>query len=203
MTVASGAEGLLARLKVETRLQHTRAEDALPLLRPELTHGQYAALLAWQRARQAPLEAALGRVLRAALPPADWGALDLTGRLKTPLLDLDLRALEHAPLPNVLPPTWLTGEADAWGCAYVLEGATLGGQVVTRHLRRTGFPDNTLHFYRSYGEQVGPRWRTFGALLGARHAAAPDPATFAAQAVRAATLTFELFTHPGAPTETP
>ena len=123
--------------------------------------------------------------------------------LEPPLLDLDLRALEHAPLPNVPPPTWLTGEADAWGCAYVLEGATLGGQVVTRHLRRTGFPDNTLHFYRSYGEQVGPRWRTFGALLGARHAAAPDPGTFAAQAVRAATLTFELFTHPGAPTETP
>lgn len=201
MTVDSGAEGLLARLKRETRPQHTRAEQALDLLRPTLTRAQYAALLAWQRARQAPLETALESVLRAALPATDWAALDLPARRKTPLLDLDLRALGHAPHPDLLPPAWLASEADAWGCAYVLEGATLGGQVVTRHLRRAGFPDATLHFHASYGEAVGPRWRTFGTLLGARHAAAGDPAEFATRAVQAARLTFELFTHPDAHTE--
>ncbi|NTX98892.1 biliverdin-producing heme oxygenase [Deinococcus sp. JMULE3] len=208
MTVASandvsGTGSLLARLKVETRSQHARAEAALDLLSPGLTRARYARVLAWQRARHAPLEDGLNRVLRAALPDPDWAALDLEARAKTPRLDLDLRALNQPPLPTLPPPAWLSTEADAWGCAYVLEGATLGGQVVTRHLLGAGVSPDTLHFYRSYGPDVGPRWRTFGALLGARHASAPDPEAFATRAVRAATLTFELFTYSADAPEAP
>lgn len=205
MTAASGAEpgGLLARLKRETHAQHVRAEQALNLLAPDLSRERYAAVLAWLHARHVTLEPALRAALRGSLPDATWQALAWEQRLKAPLLALDLATLRRAHAPAAPAPAWLRTEAQAWGAAYVLEGATLGGQVVTRHLRRAGLPEAGLHFYGSYGAQVGPRWRTFMALLTERHGLHPAPDVFAAQAVAAATLTFELFTFPAAPQPAP
>ena len=43
--------------------------------------------------------------------------------------------------------------AQTLGCPYVLEGATLGGQVVGRHLRENLnlSPENGAAFFNSYG----------------------------------------------------
>ena len=53
------------------------------------------------------------------------------------------------------------------GVAYVLEGATLGGQFISRHLEQTlGFSGGQgYRFFRSYGPEVGPRWQAFRAEL--------------------------------------
>ena len=54
------------------------------------------------------------------------------------------------------------------GACYVLEGATLGGQFIARHLEVTlGLSGGDgYRFFRSYGGEVGARWSEFrGELL--------------------------------------
>ena len=59
--------------------------------------------------------------------------------------------------------------AEALGCIYVFEGATLGGQFIAGHLRRNfGLtPENGAAFFNSSGERVGQMWESFGATATA------------------------------------
>jgi heme oxygenase (biliverdin-IX-beta and delta-forming) len=96
----------------------------------------------------------------------------LVGRQKLPLLTADLQNLgideahrfsiprcEHLPLLNDTP--------SGFGSMYVFEGATLGGQVLSRHMEQhLGLKDGDGYsFYKSYGQNVGVMWRDFGQLL--------------------------------------
>jgi heme oxygenase len=49
----------------------------------------------------------------------------------------------------------------------VLEGATLGGQLIARHvIPLLGLaPDAGAAFFTSYGAEVGARWRSLGEFL--------------------------------------
>jgi heme oxygenase len=51
----------------------------------------------------------------------------------------------------------------AVGVLYVLEGATLGGQFIQRHLQTTlGLtPSQGLSFFCSYGDGVGTMWQAY------------------------------------------
>ncbi|GGR64462.1 heme oxygenase [Deinococcus seoulensis] len=189
---------ILPQLKTRTRVQHEQAEASLNLMDPLLTRGEYVRVLRHMWTLYVPLEDRLG----ALLGPANRAALDWPARLKRPLLERDLRDL-GSPLPDrALHPDaldFLHAEADAWGAAYVLEGATLGGQLLRRHLHTAlDLGNGGAAFYGSYGELVGPRWKAFGAALEARGAADPDPQGFAERAVQAAGRTFALFITPGA-----
>jgi heme oxygenase len=89
---------------------------------------------------------------------------------KTPLLiaDLDVlgaRAPAQLPLCTELPE--LFSAAQVLGCLYVLEGATLGGQVISRHLRTTlGIgPETGGRLFHGYGEQTAAHFRAFSASL--------------------------------------
>ncbi len=55
------------------------------------------------------------------------------------------------------------------GCLYVLEGATLGGQVVRRELlNRYGLgPGTGCSFFSSHRERAGEMWKEFCAALSA------------------------------------
>lgn len=186
---------LLQRLKTETRPHHERTEGVVRLMDAHLTPADYRRHLEDFHGLYLPLEARLAGPLSALEP-----ALGLEARWKTRLLEEDLRALGHdtgslARLPRAAPLPALTGLAEALGCAYVLEGATLGGQLILRHLRRHFGPDarvGTFAFFRAYGDQVGPMWRAFGdALTQASQRAASD--TFDAAVVQGARDTFDTF----------
>jgi heme oxygenase len=121
-------------LREGTREHHARAEARLPLLDPALDRATYEWALAALLGVQAPLEDALAG--------ADWHRVGLDWgrtRRRAPLLVLDLARLGWAPaavaaIPRcaaVPHPRTLGG---ALGCAYVLEGSTLGGQLVRRHV---------------------------------------------------------------------
>jgi heme oxygenase len=49
------------------------------------------------------------------------------------------------------------------GFTYVLEGSTLGGQVISRHFRKLWEQDDNagLGFFGAYGVETGPKWRSF------------------------------------------
>lgn len=157
---------LLSRLRHETRSSHDRLERhprLAPLTTDTLTRETYAALLERLLGFYEPLEEALG---------CHAERLGLGDRWKVDLLVRDLDALGRTPaamaalprcaaLPDVAVP------ARALGCFYVLEGATLGGAVIRRHLARSlGItPATGGAFYASYGRRIGPMWKAFCARM--------------------------------------
>lgn len=123
----------------------------------------YALLLERLYGFYAPGEAAL-----AAHPlTADGRA---PSRRKLPLLARDLAALGRPGDPPSAEPPPLTSTGHAFGCRYVLEGATLGGQIISRHLReRLGLTAETgAAFFHGYGPETGRMWKAFGAHLCGR-----------------------------------
>jgi len=108
----------------------------------------------------------------AALP--GWHDLpgELERRQKAPLLARDLLWLKVTQpqlsqltrcerLPEVKSVT------EAFGCLYVLEGATLGGQIISRHLKKNLAldEDRGCAFFYSYGDEVGLMWKSFRETL--------------------------------------
>ncbi|WP_255442903.1 biliverdin-producing heme oxygenase [Corallococcus sp. Z5C101001] len=186
---------LLRRLKTETRSHHERTEGAVRLMDAHLTPADYQRQLESFHGFYLPVEALLAGPLSALEP-----ALNLPARWKTPLLAQDLRALGHdagslARLPRASPLPSLPGLPEALGCAYVLEGSTLGGQLILRHLTRHFGPDarvGSFAFFRAYGEEVGPMWRSFGAVLTQASERAAS-SSFDAAVVQGARDTFDGF----------
>ena len=97
---------------------------------------------------------------------------DCHARRKVPLLERDLAALgakssSIAQLPRCPSVPACDDIASAFGCAYVLEGATLGGRslmpVVEARLGLTA--ESGATFLASYGDAVEAKWRAFGAAL--------------------------------------
>lgn len=166
---------LLSQLKDQTRALHDQIERTIDLPARLCSPRLYASLLARFYGYYAPLENRL-----AALGGCDAVGLDLAGRQKAHLLRDDLSKLGMAdgdirdlpPSPHVPDVPAL---ADAIGCLYVMEGATLGGQVVCRLARKSlGLtPGRGCSFFASYGEKVGVMWTDFCRCLEAFAAANP------------------------------
>ncbi|WP_088279530.1 biliverdin-producing heme oxygenase [Ideonella sp. A 288] len=166
---AAPAPGILSRLKQATAARHAALESRSVLLDPRLSHASYLACLRRFFGYYAPLER---RLLRSHA----WPGVGLAygDRHKTPQLSQDLTALGVSPddlaqtrLCHALPD--LRSAARLFGCLYVIEGATLGGQIVTRHLQSSlGLtPQSGGAFFSGYGEHTGSRWKAFGAQLSA------------------------------------
>ena len=167
---------ILALLKQRTTPVHKRLEHGLGLDRNLHTLADYRRLLCGFYGLYAPLEIALEAVFEAHPLPLDFAA-----RRKVPWLERDLHALGlSAPELRAIPhcPTLpaLGNLAAALGCLYVLEGATLGGQVIARYVAQTWglTPAHGSAFFHSYGARVGECWRAFGAVLSAYAAGAPQ-----------------------------
>lgn len=181
-----GPRVLMERLREGTRSLHARVETSVDLMGRCSTLDGYRGLLVRMLGLYIPLEAALGRL--------DWHgtAIDLEERSKLRLLRADLAALggpDHVPSPTVVPhlPTLAAG----FGCLYVLEGSTLGGQLILRHVSASlgvGAAGGAS-FFASYGPRLGAMWQSFGRAATAHCEDAPR----IEEAVSAAIATFESF----------
>lgn len=153
---------LLDRLKQETRRHHERIEqlNGLPTTLPD-----YLAQLEGFYGFIAPWEEQVATILSPEDPVRN--GREKTGWLKADLLHFgtDSTTLARLPRCTALPPA--KTRTEILGAAYVLEGATLGGQFISRHLEQTlGFSGGQgYRFFRSYGPEVGPRWQAFRAEL--------------------------------------
>ena len=152
---------VLARLRTETRDQHDAIEQTLQLMDDDLTAAAYRHRLERFYGFYKPVE---DRIFNNGSPLEEW--LTLQHRRKTPLLEADLKALGQqaaAPLPLCvdLPP--LNDAAEYFGCMYVLEGATLGGVLISRHIqKKLGMTAMTGgQFFNGYGERTGAMWQEF------------------------------------------
>jgi heme oxygenase len=155
---------LLTRLRQETSHQHALLESQLPLLDRTLTRDAYRQLLGRFWGYYAPLEQFVLSVIR-----RNAVAFDYEARLKTPLLENDLRALRlpAALLPRCANLPALAGVPQLLGCLYVLEGSTLGGRVITQRLvaNQALQADSGGAFFAGYGTATAVRWREFGKFL--------------------------------------
>jgi heme oxygenase len=85
-------------------------------------------------------------------------------RRKLSLLELDLDRLHSSgPVPQCGTIPKLETVSQGIGCMYVLEGSTLGGQIISRHLKQSLdiTPENGGAFFISYGAELGKRWKEF------------------------------------------
>lgn len=188
---------LLPLLREKTRDLHERLEQRLNLPDSLDSREEYARLLAAFYGFYAPIEKFLTEHpgLR-----EDTG-LCFSSRRKSGYLETDLRflgfgdcALKQIPRCTVLPA--MNSTASAIGCAYVLEGATLGGQIIGRHLEtRLGLHRGAgVAFFYCYGDATAAMWQQFrrGAeAFAEREAAAGQAEPVAREATVAARATFE------------
>jgi heme oxygenase len=159
---------LLDRLKAETRDAHDRIEHDLGLTRADLSLETYGILLTRMHGFFTSWEPAV----EAALDDAAF----LGPRRKLPLLAGDLAALGLRPGPACALLPAMPGRDAALGSLYVLEGSTLGGQVIRRHVEAlfAFSPGGPTAYFTGYGADTGRRWQEMRARLAALpQAAAP------------------------------
>lgn len=163
------------RLRRETRSEHEAVEALLPLMSPGLTRELYGHVLArmyrvlsgwesWASEHAPPrLASLIQERRRAPLLSADLTALGTPGAAGEESFSSAAWALRF-PDAQLDPAAF---EAAFLGAMYVLEGSTLGGQYIARHVEEAlGFtPGVGDAYFRGYGEQTGSMWQAFKRLL--------------------------------------
>src|SRR5688572_19893389 len=150
---------LRKRLKRETAAVHRHLEAQLGLLNPRLDVHRYLRVLETFYGFYVPVEIDVTRLAAAELP------LGFPLRARAELIERDLLALGLSPadlaaLPLCSDRPELSCVEDLAGCLYVLEGACLGGQVLSPLLhRRLGLTKGSgAAFFAGDEESTLPRW---------------------------------------------
>jgi heme oxygenase len=177
---------LLQRIKIATAPAHERIEAAFDVQARARSLDSYRDLL--------------GRLygFHAVWEPRAETAIDdaefFRSRRKAGLLRIDLGTLGVADsaidgLALCEPTVTMRTPAEAWGAMYVVEGSTLGGAVIARHVERSlGLSAQTgCRYFRCYGRDARPMWIAFGTQFLSRCGPADEGAVIAA-----ACRTFEM-----------
>ena len=162
---------ILEKLRAETRGEHDKLEAlgiSEKIMDKTLSLEEYKKLIAVQYLVHKALEGELEANGIGALFPA----LDYKHRKKMLLLEQDVEELgidktdlrEQEPagqLPQLVKPFGLLG------CLYVMEGATLGGMVIMKALKKNDQLSalSNFHYYGCYGAETGPQWKRFLEVL--------------------------------------
>ncbi|UOG77539.1 biliverdin-producing heme oxygenase (plasmid) [Hymenobacter tibetensis] len=152
---------ILLRLRAETRpyheaLEQNRFNQALAAGLPTYE------LTSWFLRKMYGFLVPYEEQLRQHTWPPAW---QIERRYRAHLILEDLPAATASgalPLCPAMPPlrTW----PELLGALYVLEGSTLGGQVLARQLAKAGISTRT--YFSGYGDQTGLMWKSFCHLLG-------------------------------------
>jgi heme oxygenase len=181
---------LLVQLRQATRASHEAIEKHVDVLRPNVSSIEYRHLLGRFYGFYAPLELRMTQVagLNAACP--DYAERRKTARLEQDLCALGLSVDAVARLPRCTELPALDTVADALGCLYVTEGATLGGAIISRHVFTVlGVTAETGGaFFASYGDERGSMWKGLGEML---NTISEEPNKLAV--IRSACATFRTF----------
>ncbi len=184
----SAAVPLRERLRRETAAAHARLESHLDLLqsppRPAHLRRVLAGFLGFHRVWEPSLAARL--------EAPDF----TTPRERATLLIADLQALglsdtEIAALPDCAAAAGLCeGRGRSLGSLYVMQGSTLGGRVISRHLGGAcALPPEGLQYFDPHGPKTGSMWAESLHWIGELGQAESDAA------VAGALDTFDLLLH--------
>jgi heme oxygenase len=96
-----------------------------------------------------------------------WMRDALIERRRLFMLESDLEGFGVKPAPDHPELSFITDEASLAGAMYVMEGSTLGGQFIARHVQRV-FDFQGSHgnaFFCGFGERTGSMWKELCHLL--------------------------------------
>lgn len=157
-------------LRLHTRSHHERIERALDLPESVRSRDDFERLLVRFYGFYLPHEARL----RSYMPALDAYGIELGGRLKAgkirdDLLSLGMSAEAISGLPECVDLPEIRTPAHALGSIYVLEGSTLGSQVIARALNAKADLNimSGMRFLSGYGPSTGAMWRSFVSALDA------------------------------------
>ena len=188
---AASATTLPSRLRTATRASHERLERITALPASIRTAAELRAVLEDLYGFHVVAEAAGARAALATLPGFD----DAFGRdlppsawLASDMATLGATATRIAALPRCTALGPFPTGAARLGCAYVLEGSTLGGRIIHAHLARGEIAVPALRFFEGHGADTARRWKAFTRALDARERPASDDA----ETLAAAEATFRV-----------
>ncbi|MBX3040599.1 MAG: biliverdin-producing heme oxygenase [Bdellovibrionaceae bacterium] len=195
-TVETGNPGLRDVLKERTRQAHLETEKAMDLMSPHLDVARYRHLLRGFFEFHAAFEEFLN------VHRKDWpSAVEFyfKDRRKMQWLTEDLQSLGADALPSAerIQENFqrlnekIRSEAQLWAAIYVIEGSTMGGQVLHGHVTASlGLSEGKgTRYFRSYQSEMGKQWVRFLSELNSL-TLAPDGTE---SAVKAADEIFEMF----------
>ncbi len=151
------------QLKTATAAAHQSLEAFLiPIIKQTRTPAEYGKLLRMFYGYYKPLEDAIDRF------PVGGVLADFELRRKAALILQDMKDLTAEPLPvmSAAVPA-ISNLPQAMGALYVLEGSTLGGQIIAKILQRNLHrgPETGFRFFSGYGEETAAKWECFQEVL--------------------------------------
>lgn len=153
------ASELHRRLREATKTLH-HATDHHPLLAVLLSNdislSRYGNALAALHGALAPMESGILEFLE----PRP-GLFDYAQRVKTPALEQDLAQLGRKPIITGIPMPTPGSIPELIGILYCIEGSTLGGRFIVRHLRQSSGESFPMAYFSVYGELTELRWGEF------------------------------------------
>jgi heme oxygenase len=176
---------VMAVLKLSTAEQHQNVELLMPFFRADFSLQDYSHTLKAFLGFFEPIE----QLLNVA---ADWPSIgiDFSHRRRAHFLRDDLRILSLSDsdiecLPRCTSLPTVHSLESALGCLYVLQGSTLGGQVIGRELaRRFSIDESTgASFFLSHGKRIGEMWKEFCAVVR-KQVDSPDRQQLSAKAAK-------------------
>jgi heme oxygenase len=161
-------------LRTETAQNHKKLESLMfvnEIMNNSLSIDQYKKLLTINYIIHQKLENELANMLDSVIAEQ----LEMKDRLKLNALtkDLDYWNINSLTLPELAFELFIPEKntAEVLGALYVLEGATLGGNVIKRHiLANPNFKNHEdgLNYYGVYGEELSTKWKNFVSVLNER-----------------------------------
>ncbi|MCX2491897.1 biliverdin-producing heme oxygenase [Pedobacter sp. PF22-3] len=161
-------------LRTETAQNHKKLESLMfvnEIMNNSLSIDQYKKLLTINYIIHQKLENELANMLDSVIAEQ----LEMKDRLKLNALtkDLDYWNINSLTLPELAFELFIPEKntAEVLGALYVLEGATLGGNVIKRHiLANPNFKnqEDGLNYYGVYGEELSTKWKNFVSVLNER-----------------------------------
>ena len=151
------------RLKTETATQHRDAERGLKFDQSMSSKEGYLKLLQAFYGFYVPIEDQLSRY---EMDFADFG-IHLKERMKKNLLVNDMKSLGFGNVSSLPLDTSvkINNFHDAVGVFYVLEGSTMGGQIIAKRLKENGIITHEPCFHFPYGQKTMPMWMAFKEVL--------------------------------------
>lgn len=169
------------RLKQATAIDHQAVEDRVDLM-GIVSLARYQRVLVAFHGFWPGIEVRINAALPSDLQ-VEWTQRWRAARLSADLLVLGGESpTAAAALPVCKDWPAITNQAEALGALYVVEGSSLGARHISRHLQaRLGLDAASgASFFAGHGEQTGPWWLRFKAVL-AQGVTTPEQQALAVQ----------------------
>lgn len=167
---------IMEQLRKETAEDHDQIEQndyATAIMNLTLTAAEYQAYLEKFYGFIQPIEQQIAQ-----LDGVQELGIDMKHRAKTPLLEQDLAFIssnrQQIPICADIPE--IASTEQLLGYLYVIEGSTLGGQIITRKLRDhlSLEPGAGLSYFNAYGQDTRTQWKELSETMNTAVEAGAD-----------------------------